>query len=58
MHFAPTECSWLSLVECFFSVITRPAIRRGSLIPVKELVATIGTLIDHWNDHAGPFAWT
>jgi hypothetical protein len=45
-------------VECFFSVITRPAIRRGSLISVKELVAAIGTLIDHWNDHASPFAWT
>jgi hypothetical protein len=45
-------------VECFFSVTTRPAIRRGSLISVKELVAAIGTLIDHWNDHASPFAWT
>jgi transposase len=27
LHFTPTGCSWLNLVECFFSVITRQAIR-------------------------------
>jgi hypothetical protein len=37
---------------------TRPAIRRGPLISVKELIAAIGTLTGHWNDHASPFAWT
>ena len=30
LHFVPTSCSWLNLVECFFSVITRQAIRRGT----------------------------
>jgi hypothetical protein len=24
-----TGCSWINLVECFFSIITRQAIRRG-----------------------------
>jgi DDE superfamily endonuclease len=23
LHFVPTSCSWLNLVECFFSIITR-----------------------------------
>jgi hypothetical protein len=45
-------------VECFFSVITRQAIRRGSFTSVKELVAAIGAFIDSWNDHPRPFAWT
>jgi transposase len=58
LHFTPTSCSWLNLVECFFSVITRQAIRRGSFTSVKELVAAIATFIDHWNDHPCPFAWT
>jgi hypothetical protein len=40
------------------SVITRQAIRRGSFTSVKELTATIGDFIDHWNDHPRPFAWT
>jgi transposase len=26
LHFTPTGCSWLNLVECFFSIITRQAI--------------------------------
>jgi transposase len=58
LHFVPTSCSWLNLVECFFSVITRQAIRRGTFTSVKELTATIGTFIDHWNDHPHPFTWT
>jgi hypothetical protein len=45
-------------VECFFSIITRQAIRRGSYTSVRQLTATIGTFIDHWNDHPRPFAWT
>ena len=30
LHFTPTGCSWMNLVECFFGH-TRQAIRRGSL---------------------------
>jgi len=58
LHFTPAGCSWLNLVECFFSIITRQAIRRGSYTSVRQLTATIGTFIDHWNDHPRPFAWT
>ena len=58
LHFVPTSCSWLNLVECFFSVITRQAIRRGTFTSVKELTVAIGTFIDHWNDHPRPFTWT
>jgi hypothetical protein len=58
LHFVPTSCSWLNLVECFFSVITRQAIRRGTFTSVKELTTAIGTFIDHWNDHPRPFTWT
>jgi transposase len=58
LHFTATSCSWLNLVECFFSVITRQAIRRGSLRSVQELTATIGAFIDTWNQHPVPFSWT
>jgi transposase len=58
LHFTPTGCSWLNLVECFFSIITRQAIRRGSYTSVRQLTATIGAFIDHWNDHPRPFTWT
>jgi len=29
LHFTPKGASWLKLVEAFFSIITRQAIRRG-----------------------------
>jgi transposase len=58
LHFTPTGCSWINLVECFFSVITRQAIRRGSFTSVRELTSAIGAFIDTWNDHPRPFAWT
>ena len=58
LHFTPTSCSWLNLVECFFSVITRQAIRRGTFTSVTELTAAIGAFIDNWNDHPRPFTWT
>ena len=58
LHFTPTGCSWLNLVECFFSVITRQAIRRGSFTSVRQLTDAIGAFIDSWNDHAVPFTWT
>jgi hypothetical protein len=52
------SCSWLNLVECFFSIITRQAIRRGSFASVSELTTAIGAFIDGWNDHPRPFTWT
>jgi len=57
LHFTPTGCSWINLVECFFSVITRQSIRRGSFTSVRQLTDTIGAFIDHWNDHPRPFTW-
>jgi hypothetical protein len=58
LHFTPTSGSWLNLVEVFFGIITRQAIRRGSFDSVKELVTAIRRFIDGWNDRCHPFTWT
>jgi transposase len=58
MHFTPTSGSWMNMVEIFFGIITRQAIRRGSFTSVRELTDTIGRFIDTWNDHCEPFIWT
>jgi transposase len=58
LHFTPTGCSWLNMVEIFFGIITRQAIRRGTFRSVKELTAAIGAFIDAYNDRAQPFSWT
>jgi len=58
LHFTPTSGSWLNMVEIFFGIITRQAIRRGTFDSVKELIAAIETFIDGWNERCEPFVWT
>jgi transposase len=58
LHFTPTSGSWLNMVEIFFGIITRQAIRRGSFTSVKDLTAAIETFIDGWNERCEPFVWT
>lgn len=58
MHFTPTSGSWLNLVEVFFGIITRQAIRRGSFDSVKELISAISNFIAGWNDRCHPFTWS
>jgi transposase/DNA-binding transcriptional ArsR family regulator len=57
LHFTPTSGSWLNMVEIFFGIITRQAIRRGSFDSVRELVAAIRRFIDAWNERCEPFVW-
>ena len=57
LHFTPTYGSWLNLVEVFFSIIQRPALRRGDFASVEELVAAIGRFVDTWNERCQPFRW-
>ena len=58
LHFTPTSGSWLNLVEIFFGIITRQAIRRGSFDSVRELVEAIRRFIDGWNQRCEPFMST
>jgi len=58
LHFTPTSGSWMNMVEIFFGITTRQAIRRGSFASVKELMAAISRFIDGWNDRCHPFTWT
>lgn len=58
VHFTPTSASWLNLVEVWFGIIDRQAIRRGIFTSVKDLNAKIRQFITGWNDRAHPFVWT
>ena len=58
VHFTPTSGSWLNLVEVWFSIIERQAIRRGSFTSVRDLMIKIRTFIDGWNRRKHPFIWT
>jgi hypothetical protein len=58
LHFTPTSGSWLNLVEVFFAIITRQAIRRGTFENVGQLVTAIRAFIDGYNQRCRPFTWT
>lgn len=58
VHFTPTSGSWLNMVEIFFGIITRQAIRRGTFTSVRDLINAIEVFIDAWNQRCQPFIWT
>jgi len=58
MHFTPTSGSWMNMVEIFFGIITRQAIRRGTFTSVKDLITAIENFIDGWNTRCTPFIWS
>ncbi len=58
LHFVPTSCSWLNLVERFFAEITNKAIRRGAFDSVAALEDTIKDYLRLHNRDAKPFKWT
>jgi transposase len=58
LHFTPTSCSWLNLIERLFAEITRQRIRRGIFHDVAELKAAINEWIEHRNQDPKPFTWT
>ena len=58
MHFTPTGCSWLNMVERFFRDLTENRLRRGAFRSVEELITAIFDYVDHHNEHPKPFIWT
>ncbi|MBX9829000.1 MAG: IS630 family transposase [Xanthobacteraceae bacterium] len=54
LHFTPTSCSWLNLVERLFAGITRQRIRRGTFNDVTELKTAIAEWIEHRNQNPKP----
>lgn len=58
VHFTPTSGSWLNLVEVWFGIIDKQAIRRGVFPSVKDLNAKIRAFVNGWNDRCHPFVWT
>ncbi|MEP6980792.1 MAG: IS630 family transposase [Nakamurella sp.] len=58
VHFTPTSGSWLNLVEVWFGIIERQAIRRGTFTSVRDLNTKIRAFINGWNKRSQPFVWT
>lgn len=57
LHFTPTYSSWLNLVERWFAELTQKWLRRSTHRSTRQLVASIRTWIQMWNDDPKPFVW-
>lgn len=58
LHFTPTSCSWLNMVERFFRDLTQQRLKRGVFRSVEELIGAIDEYVDHHNERPKPFVWT
>lgn len=58
MHYVPTSCSWLNLIERWFAELTNKRIRRDSFLSVDDLIAAIEEFLAAWNENPKPFVWT
>lgn len=58
LHFTPTSASWLNLVECWFSLLTRRRLSRGAFRSTRALEQAIRSYIASTNAEPKPFVWT
>jgi transposase len=56
-HFTPTHASWLNQIECWFSILSRQALRGASFTSVRQLRQAIDNFIESYNPRAVPFEW-
>jgi transposase len=57
-HYTPTHASWVNLVECFFSILTRQGLQQAVHLSAQELTRFLKDYIRHYNKTCGPFTWT
>ena len=56
-HFTPTYSSWLNQVECWFSILSRQALRGASFTSPQQLRQAIDEFVAAYNPKAAPFEW-
>jgi transposase len=56
-HFIPTYSSWLNQVECWFSILSRQALRGASFTSPQQLRRAIDQFVEAYNQNAAPFEW-
>lgn len=56
-HFTPTHASWLNMVEIWFSMLWRHALRGASFTSPREVREAIDRYIEAYSQSAHPFEW-
>lgn len=56
-HFTPTSASWLNMVEIWFGIFSRKALRGADFKNTGELREAIEAYIEAYKETAKPFVW-
>ncbi len=56
-HFTPTYSSWLNQIECWFSILSRSALKGASFTAAVQVRDPIDRFVRVYNEDAVPFEW-
>jgi transposase len=57
-HHTPTHASWVNLVECFFSILSKRGLAQSVQHSKQQLKDFLLKFLAHYNDSCQPFTWT
>lgn len=57
-HYTPTHASWVNLIECFFSILTKQGLQQAVHQSGRELERFLKQFVRAYNERCGPFKWT
>jgi transposase len=57
-HYTPTHASWVNLIECFFSILSKQGLAHSVQRSKQDLKDLIQQFIASYNANCGPFTWT
>ena len=57
-HYTPTHASWVNLIECFFSILTRQGLQQSVHRSKQERKQYREQHIGQYNQSCSPFVWT
>jgi transposase/transposase-like protein len=57
-HHTPTHASWVNLVECFFSILSKRGLTQSVHHSKQQLKDFLLKFLTHYNDSCQPFVWT
>ncbi|HSU55844.1 MAG TPA: IS630 family transposase [Candidatus Dormibacteraeota bacterium] len=58
LHYTPTYSSWLNQIECWFSIMSRAALKGASFTSPRQLREAIDAFVQVYNENAAPFEWS
>jgi transposase len=57
-HYTPTQASWVNLIECFFSILSKQGLAHSVQRSQRDLKDLLHRFLASYNATWGPFTWT